>query len=62
MLILTHGNTINNSSVFSNLNSGMPVKPDLEDFCKLATQGISKHVSVCDSEDQKAPEKLKEAL
>ena len=41
MLILTHGNTINNSSVFSSVDSVVPMKPDLEEFWKLETLGIS---------------------
>ena len=62
MLILTHGNTISNSSVFSSGDSVVQVKPDLEDFWKLKTPGISKPVSSCDSEDQRGLEKFNEIL
>ena len=62
MIILTHGNTINDSSVFSCVDSVVPVKPDLEDFWKLETLGISNPVSSCDSEDTRALEKFKETL
>ena len=54
MLILTHGNTINNSSVFCSVDSVVPMKPDLEEFWKLETLGISTPVKSCDSEDQRA--------
>ena len=62
MLILTHGNTINNSSVFSSVDSVVPMKLDLEEFWKLETLGISKPVKSYDSEDQRALEKFKETL
>ena len=62
MLILTHGNTINNSSVFSSVDSVVPMKPDLEEFWKLETLGISKPVNSYDSEDQRALERFKETL
>ena len=62
MLILTHGNTINNSSVFSSVDSVVPMKLDLEDFWKLKTLGISKPVKSYDSEDQRALERFKETL
>ena len=62
MIILTHGNTINDSSVLSCMDSVMPVKPDLEDFCKLETLGISYSLSFCGSEDNRALEKFKETL
>ena len=38
------------------------MKPDLEEFWKLETLGISKPVKSYDSEDQRALEKFKETL
>ena len=39
MLILTHGNTIKNSCVFSSVDINVPMKLDLKDFWKLTTLG-----------------------
>ena len=58
MLSFTHGNTINNSSVFSSVDSVVPVKPDLEEFWKLETLGISEPVKSYESEDQRALERF----
>ena len=62
MLILTHGNTINYSSVFSSVDSGVPMKPDLEEFWKLETLGISKPVKSYISEGHRTLERFKETL
>ena len=62
MLIPTHGNTINNSSVFSSVDSVVLMKPYQEEFWKLETLGISKPVKSYDSENQRALVKFKETL
>ena len=62
MPILTHGNTINNASVFSSVDSAVQMKQYLEEFWKLETLGISKPVKSYDSEDRRAFEKIKETL
>jgi len=43
LLILTYGNNITNSNVFTSVDSRVPTKPDLEDFWNVETIGIKDH-------------------
>ncbi|XP_060572066.1 uncharacterized protein LOC132730216 [Ruditapes philippinarum] len=50
MLILTHGNNATNTSLFADVDSVVPVKPNLEDFWNVESIGIIEKQNISDDE------------
>ena len=61
MLIMTHGKGIDNETTFLTcLEKSLPMKPNLEDFCKLESIGIND--SPVESDNDEALKKFSETL
>ncbi|XP_045205909.2 uncharacterized protein LOC123558098 [Mercenaria mercenaria] len=60
MLIMTHGNNINNTEVFSNVDESVVTKPNLEDFWNIESIGIKENVSC--SENEQAMQNFRDTL
>ena len=60
MLILTYGNNITKTEVFTSIDTVIPTRPDLEDFWNVEGIGITDNLNC--SEDKRALEQFSETL
>ena len=60
MLILTYGNSISRTAVYTSADSTLPTKPDLEDFWNVEGIGITDSLTC--SDDEKALQQFNETL
>ncbi|MCG7879158.1 MAG: reverse transcriptase domain-containing protein [Candidatus Thiodiazotropha endolucinida] len=60
MLILTYGNNITKTEVFTSVDESLPSKPDLEDFWKLEAIGISENME--NTDDERAMKNFRDTL
>lgn len=62
MLILTYGNNISNTKVFTAVDNSVPTKPDLQDFWNIESIGIRESESVQTSDDEQAMQNFRDTL
>ncbi len=60
MLILTHGNNLNESSEFHDVDEVLPIKPNLEDFWNIESIGIVDEPE--NTDDEIAMQKFQDTL
>jgi hypothetical protein len=60
MLIITHGNNMSKSEIFTNIDDSIPTKPDLQDFWNFESICVVENLTV--SEDQKVMQNFRDTL
>ena len=60
MLILTHGNSLTENSLFTDVDKALPLKPSFEDFWNIESIGITDATTNID--DEKAMQNFKKTL
>jgi hypothetical protein len=60
MLILTPGNNMSKSEIFTDIDDSIPTKPDLQDFLNFESIGVTENLTV--SDDQQAMQSFRDTL